>query len=90
MPEVTKKPVPEKKVPVPAPKKVEPPPPKGTPPPSTYTFFIHSFTRKIIAELGFRKLYKLVTLTAENVQEFWYPLFIGYKAVFRNKDEEKC
>ena len=69
MPEVPKKPVPEKKVPVPAPKKVEPPPPKGTPPPSTYAFFIHSFARKMI-ELGFRKLYvyKLVILTAENVQ----------------------
>lgn len=71
MPEVPKKPVPEKKVPVATPKKVEPPPPKGTLPPSTYTFFTHSFTRKIIAELGFRKLYayKLVTLTFENVQE---------------------
>ena len=70
MPEVPKKPVPEKKVPVPAPKKVEPPPPKGTPPPSTYAFFIHSFARKMIAELGFRKLYvyRLVILTAENVQ----------------------
>ena len=71
MPEVPNKPVPEKKVPVPAPKKVEPPPPKGTLPPSTYTFFIHGFTTKIIAELGFRKLYayKPVTLTFENVQE---------------------
>lgn len=57
MPEVPKKPVPEKKVPVPAPKKVEPPPPKGTPPQSEYTFFIHTFTRKIIVELGFRKIY---------------------------------
>lgn len=42
MPEVPKKPVPQKKVPVPAPKKVEPPPPKGIPPQSEYTFFIAS------------------------------------------------
>lgn len=56
MPEVPKKPVPEKKVPVPAPKKVEPPPPKGTPPQSEYTF-IYSFTRKVMVELGFRKHY---------------------------------
>lgn len=57
MPEVPKKPVPEKKVPVPVPKKVEPPPPKGTPPQSEYMFLIHRFTRKIMMELGFRKIY---------------------------------
>ena len=55
MPEVPKKPVPEKKVPVPAPKKVEPPPPKGIPPQSESMVFIYSFTRKIMVELGLRK-----------------------------------
>lgn len=57
MPEVPKKPVPQKKVPVPAPKKVEPPPPKGIPSQSEYAFFIHSFIRTIMVELGFRKSY---------------------------------
>lgn len=63
MPEVPKKPVPQKKVPVPVPKKVEPPPPKGIPPPNKHTFFIHSFTTKIMVELGVRKncMYKIVT-----------------------------
>lgn len=56
MPEVPKKPIPEKKVPVPAPKKVEPPPPKGTSFQNEYKVFIQNFTQKIMVELGLRKI----------------------------------
>jgi hypothetical protein len=60
VPEVPKKPVPEKKVPVPAPKKVEAPPAKGT---SSHLFkvpgekphsYVYSFTNFPIIYMFFK------------------------------------
>lgn len=72
MPEVPKKPAPEKKVPVPAPKHVEPPPAKGTPAKREYTVFIASpeklWWNWVVGKIYIYKVDSHI-FTSKNVQE---------------------
>lgn len=89
MPEVPKKPVPEKKVPVLAPKKVEPPSLKGTLPPSEYTVCIPSSTRKVMVELGVRKNYIYKTDSHIFTSGTLISPFHWMQSSMKNKDERK-